>query len=723
MKSLRQIWRYSGLIGLLCWLVLSAGAGMAAELADVETIQDNPFAELQELQGRVNEEMLWLQAETYVITASKVLEDIKKSAASITVITDKDIRRMGARDLIDILRTVPGFSFQNERHGATDSDIRGILKDGDQHILYLLNSHSLNTNYWGGISPSYNPVPVDNIKQVEVIRGPGSALYGANAFAAVVNIITKSGEEVNGVQATVGEGTFDTATANLLFGKKINQLDISGNINYNEYGSYEGEIAMDGQTLFDQIFGTNASLAPGVTREASKKIDLMLSLAFEGLRLEGRYCDRDLTPSIGLAPTLNSESETPSTDYTLNAGYSRDIGDRFTLSAKLYHNYTFMDYYYEIFPENVVVPTPDGLQLWPDGLIGNPENKNTRTGGEAQGTVRFSEKNTVVAGFSYEYMNQYDVRVTSNFIAGPVKNVFIPVGAYQEVTDLQNYSKNVDRTFTAFYAEDLWDIRDNLRLTLGGRYDKYSDFGNSFNPRAGLVWQFLEGFDAKILYGRAFRAPSFYELYSTNNPAFLGNPDLEPEVVDTFELSFGGTFAEFITARLTGFHNNISDSIDLATYETQDVFENGGDIRTQGIEAEGKFDFGKGRYVALNYTYQDAVNLDTDERPYNVATHKGNVMANIRLSKYLNFYTNLYFQNGFERQKDDPRQDENPGFTVVDMTLLAKNFFPRLKGLEIRGSVYNLFEKDYTVPTPKDGLPVDFPMPGRSVMFDLRYTF
>ncbi|GAK51122.1 TonB-dependent receptor [Candidatus Moduliflexus flocculans] len=721
MKALDRAWRYSGLIGF-CWLILFAGDGRTAELADVDARQENPFAELQELQGRVNEEMLWLQAETYVITASKVLEDVKKSAASITVITDKEIRQMGARDLTDILRTVPGFSYQLERHGGTDFDIRGILKDGDQHILYLLNSQSLSTNYWGSIAPSYLPVPMDNIKQVEVIRGPGSALYGANAFAAIVNIITKTGEQVDGVQMTAGGGSFETTTANLQFGKLFGQLDVAGNANYNKYGSYEGKIAMDGQTLLDQVFGTHASLAPGVTMESSEKIDLMLSLGYGGFHLEGRYCDREHTPSIGISPILNTDSDTPSTDYTIHASYAHDIGEHLTLSGKVYHNYTFMDYYYQVYPDNVVLPTPDGLQLWPDGLIGAPENKNTRTGGEAQGTVALAETNTAVAGLTYEYMNQYDVRAKSNYLATPVKNVVIPRGAVSDVTALQNYNKDVDRTFTAIYAEDLWDIRQNLRLTFGGRYDNYSDFGDSFNPRAGLVWQFLEGYDTKILYGRAFRAPSFYELYNTNNPAFVGNPDLKPEVVDTFELSLSGTFAEFVTARVTGFHNYIRDSIDLATYETQDVFENGGDIRTQGIEAEGKFDFGKGRYVALNYTYQDAVNLETDERLYNVATHKGNVIANLRLSKYLNVYTDLYFQKGFERQEDDPRE-ENPGFTVMDMTLLAKNFFPRLKGLEFRGSVYNLFDKDYAVPTPKDGLPVDFPMPGRSLMFDIRYTF
>ena len=125
----------------------------------------------------------------------------------------------------------------------------------------------------------------------------------------------------------------------------------------------------------------------------------------------------------------------------------------------------------------------------------------------------------------------------------------------------------------------------------------------------------------------------------------------------------------------------------------------------------------------MNYTYQDAKNLDTGERPYNVPRHKGNVMLKARLSRHLNAYADLLFQEGFTRQPGDSRQDDNPGFTVVNATLLAKRLAPRLEGLEIRGSVYNLFDKDYTVPTPKYGLPVDFPMPGRSVILEVRYVF
>lgn len=699
---------------------IAAGALMFSAAA---WAQDDPFADLQELHGRVDEEMHWLQAETYVITASKVLEDIKKSAASITVITDKDIRRMGARNLTDVLRTVPGFSYQLERHGNSDIDVRGIVKDGDQHILVLFNSHSLNTNYWGGISPSYLPIPVDNIQQVEVIRGPGSSLYGANAFAAVINVITKTAENADGVQISAGAGTFETKQANLLFGKKFGALGVSGNVNYYEDDGYDGYLTMDTQTQLDALLGTRASLAPGDMRDSVQKIDLMLTLEYGGFRFDGRYADREQTPNLGISTVLNDVSETPTTDYALNLAYAREMTDHFTLSGNAYHNYTFMDYTYQFFPDGAALPTPDGLQVWPDGLLGEPENKNTRTGLELQGTYRISAADTFVGGATCEFMRQYDVSARSNYFATPVKNVVIPRGAVSDVPYELTYSKNVDRTFLAAYLENLWDARDNLRLTAGMRYDHYSDFGGSFNPRAGVVWQFHDGFDAKALYGRAFRAPSFYELYSMNNPSFVGNPELNPEVVDTLELSVGMQPFGLLSGRLTAFRNSIQDSIDLATHETQDVFENGGDIRTQGIEAECKLDVGKGRYLSMNYTYQDAKNLDTGERPYNVPRHKGNVMLKARLSRHLNAYADLLFQEGFTRQPGDSRQDDNPGFAVVNATLLAKRLAPRLEGLEIRGSVYNLFDKDYTVPTPKDGLPVDFPMPGRSVILEVRYAF
>ena len=363
--------------------------------------------------------------------------------------------------------------------------------------------------------------------------------------------------------------------------------------------------------------------------------------------------------------------------------------------------------------------TPTGPAILPDGAIGKPSNKNTRTGLEIQTTYTLSEANTLVGGLTYEKMEQYDVKYSANVLYTPVQNVLIPLPAVEDLTDTQNYNKDVSRTFKAVFLEDLWDIKKNLRLTVGARYDDYSDFGSSFNPRAGVIWEFLKGYDAKLLYGRAFRAPSFYELYSQNNPAFVGNPDLKPEKIDTYELSLGAELTDALSGRITGFRNTVNDSVEAVTIAGTRMFQNTSKIRSQGIEAEVKYDFGKGIYVGANYTYQDVKNLDTDERLWNVPEHKGNLLANIRLSRYFNVLTDVYLQGKYTREPGDPRED-NDGFTIVNTTLIAKDF---LKGLEIRGSVYNLFDTEYTFPTAKDTLPVDFPMPGRSFMVEVRYKF
>jgi outer membrane receptor protein involved in Fe transport len=187
---------------------------------------------------------------------------------------------------------------------------------------------------------------------------------------------------------------------------------------------------------------------------------------------------------------------------------------------------------------------------------------------------------------------------------------------------------------------------------------------------------------------------------------------LKPEKIDTYELSFGANLTEALNVRITGFHNTVKDSIELATTaQGTRMFQNESKIRSQGIETEMKYDFGKGTYAGANYTYQDVKNLDTDERAWNAPMHKGNLFANIRLSRNFNLFTDMYWQGKYTRASGDSRSD-NDGFVLVNTTLLVKNFW---KELELRGSIYNVFDTDYTFPTANGSLPVDYPMPGRSL--------
>jgi outer membrane receptor for ferrienterochelin and colicins len=679
--------------------------------------QDDVLSKLGDTGTSVEEEMQWLKAETFVITASRVLENIKKSAASITVITDKEIRQMGARNLMDVLQTVPGMSYMYYPDGTYKIDARGLFKSAGQNILLMVNSHPLNESYLGGAMITYDTISLDNVQRIEVIRGPGSALYGANAFAGVINIITKEAKDINGVQVSAGGGSYQTQQYNLLFGKTFNDLRIAFNFKYFTTDGFEAPIEQDRQTILDQLFGTHASLAPGHAKGYDEKYEGSLILGYKGFKLDAHYINRDQDRPIGILYALSQKSTEPVEAYNLTLSYEGNIKEGLDLSGKVYRNYHYWHADFQALPPGAALMTPTGPTILPNGAIAKPSNKNTRNGLELLATYKSSDLNTMLAGITYEKMEQYDVEYAANFLNTPVQNVIIPLPAVQNLTDTQNYNKNVSRTFTAPFLEDLWDIKDNLRLTVGARYDHYSDFGGSFNPRAGIAWEFTKGYDLKLLYGRAFRAPSFYELYSQNNPAFVGNPDLKPETVNTYEISVGAELTEALSTRITGFRNSIKDSVDVVTSGGARIFQNKDKIRSQGIETEVKYDFGKGTYLAANYTYQDAENVDTKERLWSAPLHKGNIIANFRLSKYFNFYTNLYLQGGYEREAGDTREN-NEGFAVVNTTLIAKDF---IEGFEIRGSVYNLFDEDYTFPTPIDTLPVDFPMPGRNFMVEVRY--
>ena len=192
-----------------------------------------------EAEAALEEEIRYLQAETYVMTPSRIPEKIKKTAATITVITDRQIRQMGARHLMDVLQTVPGMGFWYNSDGSYIIDVRGFGAGiGNNHILFMINGHSLYNNYNGGAGYVHDTHIIDNIKRIEIMRSPGSALYGANAFLGVINIITKEAEDIDGVELTTRAGSYDSQQYNLLFGKTFKDLEVAFNFNYfNTHGS------------------------------------------------------------------------------------------------------------------------------------------------------------------------------------------------------------------------------------------------------------------------------------------------------------------------------------------------------------------------------------------------------------------------------------------------------------------------------------------------------
>ncbi|MBW1824400.1 MAG: TonB-dependent receptor, partial [Deltaproteobacteria bacterium] len=258
----------------------------------------------------IDEEIRYLKAEMYVITPSRIPEKIKKTASSITVVTDRQIRQMGARDLADVLeRAVPGIvGSKMGNPGAFDIAIRGQANANSSNILIMINSHPINEVGSGGATWAHDTLIVDNIKRIEVLRSPGSAVYGANAFVGVINIITKEAEDIDGFELIARGGSWDTQQYNLLYGKTFSDLEVAFNLNYFKTHGFRGLVEEDFQTQLDRLvapFGfPTASLAPGRMAGDREKYDVALNLKYKGFEFDGRYVDKEWDLPIGWATAL-----------------------------------------------------------------------------------------------------------------------------------------------------------------------------------------------------------------------------------------------------------------------------------------------------------------------------------------------------------------------------------------------------------------------------------
>ncbi|MGR3176796.1 MAG: TonB-dependent receptor plug domain-containing protein, partial [Candidatus Anammoxibacter sp.] len=180
----------------------------------------------------MTDELSLLFGDLSVSIASKNEEKVAKAPSIITVITAEEIYNIGARTLTDILMIVPGFNIiKDASFGVKQFGTRGIRR-ADEKIKVLVDGHSLNMPFNGSAATFFDDLSLKNVKRIEIIRGPGSALYGANAFLAVINIITKDADDIDGVELASGFGSFDTQEYSILFGKTFSGIGVSGFIDY-----------------------------------------------------------------------------------------------------------------------------------------------------------------------------------------------------------------------------------------------------------------------------------------------------------------------------------------------------------------------------------------------------------------------------------------------------------------------------------------------------------
>ncbi len=466
--------------------------------------------------------------------------------------------------------------------------------------------------------------------------------------------------------------------------------------------------------------------------------------------------------SVGVANALTDEDDAKFKYAYGELGYKLPISDRGNLQIRTFYDYAKQDCVLELFSEE----TAATVFKWTNsqGILGGPIAENSILGGEISADYRIVKGIQLVGGISYEYDRQFSpIQVANaNIIGTPlVVNgiTYAPVqylGGLTDISENGNWQKEADRSVFAVYGQGIFDIREllslkrgveNLSLTAGVRYDSYDDFGSSVNPRLGLVYAPTSDLYFKMLYGTAFRAPNFKDLYTINNPAALGNPDLDPEKIATAEAMVGYNFTKNLKSTLTFFNVKAEDIIQSrpsVTPGTPRVFDNVGKIESNGLEAEFRLLFGKQRYAYLNFTFQDVkdtthatitsaggqVYTQEDFNPGGVPEFYGNIGVNYDMTDYIN--ANVWVNYVGERDRSEAKKwsgenlvpadtrDPVKDRTLANASLTFRNFY---RGLELQLSGFNLFNADHRDPEPSGAVKNDLPLAGTSFTGKVSYSF
>ncbi len=650
-----------------------------------------------------------------------------------TVITAEQIRAMGATTLDEALETVPGLhvSRSYNRFNAIYS-IRGLHTAENPQVLMLYNGFPI-TSMPSGSRPSTFRMPVAGISRIEVIRGPGSALYGSDAFAGVINIITKDAEEIDGTRLGLRSGSFDSQEAWLLQSAHWGSWDLALQLEWQKGDGDSGRrISSDQQSQLDTLLGTQASLAPGHFNTAYNVSNANLRLSRKHWTIGlWNWQQRGGGTGPGIAQALDPAGHTDMDAYLLDIEHrTEDVIEHWDFRTRGNVYYKNESNRYHILPSGTVLPigsdgnvdriNPVGMVLFPEGLIGTP------SGSELVKALDFTALYSGIAQHRIQVSTGYkthrlDTQERKNFGPGVIDgSIAIIDGSLTDVSDTPYIFLTDRRRINRYLSlQDEWAFASDWELTAGLRYDHYSDCGDSINPRLALVWASTHNLTTKLLYGRAFRSPSLSELYFINNPSLLGNPDLNPEIIDTLELSFDYRLGYDIHTALNLFTYKSRDMINLLQDPATlaNTSENTNDQHGHGFELEAQWQALPELQLSGNFSWQNAEN---DLTGASIPDTPGQQLTLASLWKPYpgwSLHTQVHWIGDRKRTAMDPRPPLDDD-TLVHLTLRRENI---ARHWEFAMSVRNLFDHDAYEPS-NGNIADDYPLEGRSVYAELRYS-
>ncbi len=647
---------------------------------------------LAELKALSIEELLDIPL---VYGASRHSQKITEAPSSISIVTADEIKKFGYRTLADVLRAVQGFYVSSDRaYGYIG--VRGFNRPGDfgGRVIVLVDGHRIN-------DPVYDSAPVvddfildvDLIERVEVIRGPSFSLYGANAFFGGINVITRSGRDMNGAELAGRAGSFSSYQARGSYGKRFdNGVEFLLSASHFDRSGPE-------KLYFSEFNTPKLNINNGIAqnRDGSEGERLFGTLSYKDFKLRGGFVSRDKdvpTAPYSTAGTLFNAPGTKYLDdrYYLDLAYAHEFDNGFDVKGKIYYDwYSFTGDYALGSPATgpVTINRNPALAEW--------------WGAEAQVSKRLFDKHRLLLGVEYK-----DVFNSKQSSFDTVTNAY-----FSDVSTSWN-SKS-------WYLQDEYTVSSNVIFNAGLRYDYYSFFGDTINPRLALIYNPWKKTTLKLLYGEAFRAPNDFER-AFESLGQKPNPDLRPETIRTAELIWDQYLNNYFRFSIAGYHNDVNDLIQ----QTKDILTDGRELlvyrnvnnaSTWGADLEIEAKTESGIRGQFSYSWQTTEDRATGDTLTNSPEHllKFNLIAPLYGDK-------LYA--GFQAQYSDSVRTLSGNladdYWLVNLNLFSQKIIP---GMDFSAGVFNLFDEQYAFPGRSEHISDVIPQDGRTFQLILRQRF
>lgn len=620
-------------------------------------------------------------------------ESIKTAPSSVTVFTREQLDVLGLDYLYELMNIVPGFQVTRAGDAPVNYTFstRGRrLGARAREILLLVDGRAFSDPRSGGADSAVALYPLANIERIEIIRGPGSAIYGSGAYTGVINVISR--REENRLLLAVGSDERRKADINLSKHNDDWQFDLYAH-------AYEDA-------------GQQYNLASNSTiQDPRREAQINMDVAHNNTRMQV------------FSSLIESDDfyvfEKIDNDFNFSSQRFEHFRVEQALQPADNWNTTASINFYKVRQDlHGVLVSAGVLQGNSVPASAEPMLAKVLLAGEAYradvaNDITLSNDSSVQFGGEWRHERETDARANTNYDIQQLVARDFPINYYEDFEHGFAVGAEQSRDVAGVYGQLLHNLTNNTRLTLGGRYDYYQDVGEHVSPRVALVHQLNRIHALKLLYGEAFRAPSFAETHLLNNPVLVGNPELENETVDTLELLWIGTWETF-SAGTSIYYNEYKNPISTGLVGTTRTFVNGPDEENYGIGFRVDWQISPNWLVRVNHTR-------TENLP-DSAFREADKLAILTLN-YNREQWNWNLSANFQDERQYPLTQTQRATLKAYWIANSKLRYQLQKSTSVNLAVKNLLDEDYASPSQGMGISGGIPNREREIQVGLEWGF